>query len=372
VKLGSFAKVGVFALSAWLMAGCAGNMVSENFDTSNRPQMLIPGANRADVRGLAMGAASAKGWTIVRSSDDLLVVQRPLDPASPTALALGAANSAVPPMIEVTSAFQEQSGGVNVALGAVLISQAPGEKAPKRVDYTENYRDALTQSLESLRSNWTDNRQRVANAIPPQNAAPTAPAAPAPGSPNDNPLVKAWGETLAAETAGKKGTVGSTAAAPAPEPRAVPEPLATPAHVPEIPPTPEPTTTKITSAAAPAVPAQPQRTVAGPAPVVDGSSVVGGGSSAAARGPLDHATPPQPAPELVATKDNMLTLSQASGTGTWAYYAEQYARLRGCNVTPSGSQLIETRADGEIHKVSCIGAESYLLKCQNGVCRGLE
>ena len=68
----------------------------------------------------------------------------------------------------------------------------------------------------------------------------------------------------------------------------------------------------------------------------------------------------------------MLTLSEASGTGTWAYYAEQYARLRSCNVTDQGAQLIESRADGEIYKVACTGADSYLLKCQNGVCRGLE
>ena len=68
----------------------------------------------------------------------------------------------------------------------------------------------------------------------------------------------------------------------------------------------------------------------------------------------------------------MLSLSQASGTGTWAYYAEQYARLRGCNVTDAGSVLVESRADGEIHKVACVGADSLLLKCQNGTCRGLE
>jgi hypothetical protein len=68
----------------------------------------------------------------------------------------------------------------------------------------------------------------------------------------------------------------------------------------------------------------------------------------------------------------MLTLSAASGTGAWAYHAEQYARLRGCTVADQGSILIESRADGEIHKVPCMDSDSYLLKCQNGVCRGLE
>jgi hypothetical protein len=68
----------------------------------------------------------------------------------------------------------------------------------------------------------------------------------------------------------------------------------------------------------------------------------------------------------------MLTLTEATGTGTWAYYAEQYARLRGCTLTEQGSVLVETRSDSEIHRVPCVGADSVLLKCQNGVCRGLE
>jgi hypothetical protein len=68
----------------------------------------------------------------------------------------------------------------------------------------------------------------------------------------------------------------------------------------------------------------------------------------------------------------MLTLNQGGGTGTWAYYAEQYARLRGCDVTDQGAILIESRADSEILKVPCYSADSFLVKCQNGVCRGLE
>ena len=219
VKVHSFGTIGVFALGLGLLAGCAGNQtLSETFDSSNRPQMLMPGASRSDVKGLAMGAARAKGWTIVKSTDDLLVVQRPLDPASSTALALGTANSASPAVIEVTSAFMEQSGGVKVALGAVLVNQAPGEKAPKRIDYTENYRDALNQSLESLRSNWTSNRQRVASAMPSQPSRSETPPAntteSSTGASNDNPLVKVWGETVAEETAAKRDPASSISALP--------------------------------------------------------------------------------------------------------------------------------------------------------------
>jgi hypothetical protein len=68
----------------------------------------------------------------------------------------------------------------------------------------------------------------------------------------------------------------------------------------------------------------------------------------------------------------MLTLNQSGGTGTWAYYAEQYARLRGCDVADGGAVLIESRSDSEIHKVPCAGSDSFLVKCQSGVCRGLE
>jgi len=345
----SFATVSVVTLGAWLLAGCAGTMDADGFDTSHRPQLLIPGASRDEVKGLAMGSARAKGWTIVKSTNNLLVVQRPLDPASPTATALGAAGSVTPPVIEVTSAFTEQSGGVKVALRATLVSQPPGERAPQRVDYTENYRDALTQSLESLRSNWGANGPRVTNAIPPHTTGAKNPVVDPANAPADNPLVNVWGETLTETTPANPRAASGTVATPA-----APRPPAAP--------TPPPV-------ASPAPPST--ETDQSPAPVIDGSRALTGGS--AATRPLTLSAPaPEPTPAPLAPEDNMLTLSQAGGTGTWAYYAEQYARLRGCTVTDAGSQLIETQADGEIHKVSCVDSASYLLKCQNGVCRALQ
>jgi hypothetical protein len=311
---------------------------------------------RSDVKGLAMGAAQSKGWTIVRSTDDQLVMQRPLDPASATALAVGAAGSVVPPVVEVTSAFVEQSDGVVVALGAELVTQPPGEEAPERIDYTETYRDALTQSLESLRANWTANRQRVANAVPSESSHSEAVAASsAAGATSANPLVQTWAQTLEEETAAKKAAAdgvgaGTVAVTPAPEPQVA-----------------------ATRTPSPAMPTVPERHSApAPAPVVDGTSAVGSGSRPSpAPSPQPAILPPVPV-ESVSPSENMLTLNQVSDTGTWAYYAEQYARLRGCNLTEQGSMLIETRSDGEIHKVPCVGSDSYLLKCQNGVCRGLE
>jgi hypothetical protein len=289
VKGRSFAIVGWCLLGIGLLSGCAGNqMVSDSFDATNRPQLLLPGANRAEVKGLAMGSARAKGWTIVQSSDDRLVMQRPLNPSSPSALALESAKSSVPPVIEVTSAFMEQSGGVNVALGATLITQSPGEKSPKRTDYTENYRDALMQSLGSLRTNWTANRQRVANAMP--TLSPKSESAPVAAAEN-NPLAQVWGETVAEATTAGSGASGG-ADAPAAESDHTPAETAPSRDLAatSLPPTPEPATP---------APSGLQWSTSSPAPVVDGSSAVAGGLMAAPTPVSVARTTPlaQPTPE---------------------------------------------------------------------------
>ena len=65
------------------------------------------------------------------------------------------------------------------------------------------------------------------------------------------------------------------------------------------------------------------------------------------------------------------TRSPVAGSVSWAANAEQYARERGCQVKGLGTELIEARADGEIHKVPCVGSDSFLVKCSNGICQGL-
>jgi len=290
VKGRSFAILGWCLLGIGLLSGCAGNqLVSDGFDATNRPQLFFPGANRAEVKGLAMGSARTKGWSIVQSRDDRLVMQRPVDPTSPSALALTSATSSVPPVIEITSAFIEQSGGVNVALGAAVVSQPPGEKAPKRIDYTENYRDALTQSLESLRSNWTANRQRVANAMP--TLSPKSDPVPNTAVEN-NPLVQAWGETVAATTPSGAGASGSAEVPTAVFERTPTEAAPAPERAPaSLTPTPEPTTPTSSGL---------QWSTSTPAPVVDGSSALAGGDLMAAPTPVPAARAmplPQPVPE---------------------------------------------------------------------------
>jgi hypothetical protein len=80
---------------------------------------------------------------------------------------------------------------------------------------------------------------------------------------------------------------------------------------------------------------------------------------------------PESTVERIPDSANMMALSPSSGGVSWAYYAEQYARLRGCNVDSGGAILVDSRSDGEIHKVPCEGADSVLVQCQNGECRGL-
>jgi hypothetical protein len=104
----------------------------------------------------------------------------------------------------------------------------------------------------------------------------------------------------------------------------------------------------------------------GAAPVVDASSALATPSAL-----RPSATALDPIPE----QSNMMSLPAArtppAGTVTWAAYAEQFARERGCQVTRGGSELIESRRDGEIHRVPCEGSDSVLVQCRNGECRGL-
>ena len=83
---------------------------------------------------------------------------------------------------------------------------------------------------------------------------------------------------------------------------------------------------------------------------------------------------------VAAPPENMMSLPQSDSTGPtttasaralWSTNAEQYARQRGCQVAGSGSQLIESRQDGEVFKVPCQGSDSFLIRCQDGICQGL-
>nr|WP_141657260.1 hypothetical protein [Thiocapsa sp. KS1] len=349
-------------------------MQPRSFEVGDRPQMAFPGATRAEVKALAMGSARSRAWNIVESTDDRLVVQRPLDPSSPSARALGPSATAPGSLVEVTSYFLEDRGGVKVALDAVVVSPAPAPNPPTRIDATETFRPSLDESLRSLQATWSRDRTRIARAAPPVG-----------GIPGEERATAGTDPTLTDTSERSPPVSTDPAAARMSEPSSPPAPVRTPTaaartawSTPQ--PTPQPTPARQSTpmparvAAAPTTAPAPEarRPVGGPAPVVDASPTLTRRSPVATTQPMSLPEPlPQPAAEPIPADENMMALSPSSGSVSWAYYAEQYARLRGCNVGAQGSVLIDSRSDGEIHKVPCDGADSVLVQCQNGECRGL-
>ncbi len=395
-------------------AGCASTPTTTDTDMrpavsglANMPQMVFPGATRPEVKALAMGAAKSRAWNIVESKDDRIVVQRPLDASSQAAQRLAASGIAPGGLVEVTSHFVEQRGGVKVALDAAVVSRAPGSVTASRTDATEIFRPSLTESLESLHASWTKNRARVAGAAPPTGSARTDVAAdfdggtgidsgagastdPAPSQPT------AWSDETVASVTEPSPTQTETTDdwAPTSPASSTPQPTASTPIVQrpivqgslgQDPSAPEPIVlaTQYPQRASPtgvsAYPVtrtpEPRRSAGGPAPVVDASP---GRASVPSSGAISQPmTLPEPVSELspviapLPARNTVTALSPSAATVSWSYYAEQYARLRGCQVTPQGAILIDTRSDGEIHKVPCEGADSLLVQCQNGECRGL-
>ena len=54
--------------------------------------------------------------------------------------------------------------------------------------------------------------------------------------------------------------------------------------------------------------------------------------------------------------------------GTWAYYAEQYARSRGCVLADSGARLESAGAEWERHRVPCQDGSWVRVYCRFGDC----
>ncbi|WP_200373712.1 hypothetical protein [Thiocystis violacea] len=368
------------AISALLLAGCASGPTTSSLDQAqadalsqvdiaNLPQTLLPGARLSEVKSLAMGAARGKGWKMGDSVKDRLVVTRPADTAYLASVVPGAG---APPgsTLEVTSFFMETGGGVNVASKAEVVSPAMGGQPPARIDYTDAFRDTLTQSLDSLSDSWSRHRDRLARATPPADGWKDPWADSPHGSASRAPAPAA--DSM--ETARLEPPAPANQSPPAPPANPRPEPTysAQPALRPAT--TPAPRTAESPTRSATGVPIptykrptpEPRYRPSGAAPVVDATSA------------LSTQRPSEPAPyqaPRLSSRENMMSLpeTRTSGAGpvSWSANAEQYARQRGCQVSTEGSQLIESRQDGEVHKVPCEGSDSFLVRCQNGTCQGL-
>ncbi|MCK7582971.1 MAG: hypothetical protein MZV65_50360 [Chromatiales bacterium] len=365
------------AISSLLLSACASGPIASSggsaqptvtgpapIDTTYLPRLMLPGATISEVKSLALGAARSRGWSIryADSTNDRLVVGRP---AEPSVMALAAPNTGTMPgsTLEVTTLLKDYGGGIEVATLAELVTPGQAGSPATRIDYTDPLRDTLMQSLDSLRERWIRDRERLARAAPPLEGWKSAwDESPAPSGAASAP---AAGNTQVAAQSTPPAPVTPAAPAQTPAPRtdasttpAMPTPTWTDSSIPR------PTYTRRPTS-------EPRSGAPGAAPVVDASS-----------NPNSRPMPePAPMPTTMnAPRDNMMSLPRAdsvsspTATGSralWSANAEQYARQRGCQVAGSGSQLIESRQDGEVYKVPCQGSDSFLIRCQGGTCQGL-
>jgi len=322
------------AFVALLAVGCASTLTSSGgarYD-ADKPQTFLPNAKVEQVKGVAMGSAVSKGWTLVNSSVDTLVLQRNMNAAAAESISSGAGLAPLPSVIQVRSSFFPRQGGVDVVLDAQVIT-GRGTDKEKRDDFTESFRPELMRSLTALRKTWNESSWRVASATPPLTTPEPVP---------DDALEL---DTSAAVTDGADGASG-----------------AVPVYTAET----QPSPSRVQSAWGTASGSD----LSGPIPVEDRSYA----PSVAQPSEAISLPPEQPAPtiETGSAGSNMLTLNQPRDTGVWAYYAEHYARIRGCKLTESGAKLVEKQKFSETHRVDCEDGKSFLVHCNAGDCRGLR
>jgi len=334
-----------------LAVGCATqpNRVPTD-DISKLPRTLLPGAELRHARALAMGRARAQGWTIVQAAANRLLLERELPPDSPQALALGLEQSGAAPRIQVATNLAERSDGVIVALRTVIIAN-PGTEAEQRIDYTSDYENELMISLSALETAWLANRDKITSEVP---LPPANVVADREGGPAEAP-----GADAAATAAGPPA--GGAAAGPGEPPATQPTPAPSSADIVVQAPAPPP------PASEPAADARPaQGAAATPAPAPAPPPDAAGGQPSVA------ATMPPAEPGAPAAANDMLVLRTEARKGLWAYYAEDYARLRGCTLSELGAVLLQETPTYELHEVHCAGSPNLLLRCQGGVCQEMR
>ncbi len=341
----SFFNLGLMTL---FLVGCATTGPGGARYDPDKPQIFLANAEIWQIKGLAMGAAVTKGWDITESTEDVLIQRRRLNTAATQPVAPGNVQGGLPALVEVRSQFFSRDGGVDVILDAT-VTQQRGTKKEKRDDFTDTYRNELAHSLASLENAWRESRYRVASSIPPL---------PTPGTSSLDDDALDDGDELAAEIPDVGGSSGPPVAAAA---------IAAPSawgdsHVPSSYATNDggaPVETRV----AVTYPPGPRRTDVRGAPVE----------------PREASTLPTPVTNPVGLPlppsdpdNNMMALNKPQVTGVWAYYAEHYARVRGCQLAGEGAILIEKSQSYEKHRVFCEGGRTFLVKCNAGTCRGLE
>jgi hypothetical protein len=342
-------KTCVGLAAAVLLGGCATTSFTSggaSYDP-NLPRTFLSGADIAQAKGVAMGSAVSKGWTVSRSSADTLVLQRTLNAAAAESVSPGASLAPLPSLVEVRSSFFQRDNGVDVVLDAQVVTGRGTDKEEK-LDYTDGYRQELMRSLASLRQAWSQSGWRVASAVPPLSTAAASADASQDSADSllEDPVPTAWGSVEAPRSEAAAQAFDTEA----PEPRNAAQ-------------TPDPGGLEEASVAGPDAPAAASVEAEARAP-----AQLPAPAPAAADVSRVEAVPTsvsEPAP-------NMLALTRPTDSGVWSYYAEHYARVRGCSPTDGGAVLVEKENYSETHRVDCAGGRSFMVRCNAGVCRSLR
>jgi hypothetical protein len=322
----------MLVITAALLSGCATGPLTSAMPSydPNKPQVFLPGADLEQAKGVAMGSAVSKGWRVAGESDNVLVLERELNEAVAESVAPGASLATTPPRVQVKSDFFPRDGGVDVVVSADVVS-SDGEGGEKRQDYTEAYRPDLERSLTSLRATWSKSRGRVASATPPLPDSSEAPPQADPDVPLA-PIAESEPQVSGTEPAAQPGTAWGGSG---------------------------------TAVAAPVIDAT------GSSPGTGTQAGIAPDSPAPSATP--SALPPAPQPsDPLPDSANMMALNQPAATGVWAYYAEHYARVRGCTLAGDGAVLVDKQPDYEMHRVYCEGGQTFLVRCNAGICRGMR
>ncbi|WP_295542569.1 hypothetical protein [uncultured Thiohalocapsa sp.] len=331
------------------LAGCAGLERSgrgdgqvDAGDLADLPRVSLPGARLQEARSVAMAAARTKGWTILTADANRLVLERQLPPDAPQAQALGSVLA--PPRIQVVTDIAERSDGTVVALRAFVLSN-PGTPEERRIDYTADYESQLLISLSALTSSWIAARDKLRSQVPVL-ATTEADA-------TDTDAVGDLGDAATTVSAGAAQAAVAARPAPTSAPEAADARARTGRASPETGQTTPPAIDDWRGGDARG--AMAQRAVTG----VDGA--VTGPSPIAPTAPADSGAP-----------NEMLVLNRQGRTGLWAYYAEDFARLRGCALGGRGAVLLQETDGFEVHEVECVGRNNLLVKCRGGVCEPMR
>jgi hypothetical protein len=356
-------------------------------DISQLPQVTLPGASLEQARSVAMAAARTKGWDIVSADANRVLLERPLPPSLPQAQALP--SPLAPPRMQVATNLAERGDGTIVALSAAVLTD-PGTPQEQAIDYTADFQNDLLVSLGSLSAAWLAARDELNSRAPvlaEREAAKGGDAAAA----ETGAETGADGVVAAAAPASAEAAPATPAArapaAPAPAPQPAPTVRATPPPAPVARPAPQPQVAAraAPSAAAPAADSA-ARTAASAgtvaptiaAPASPRTAAEAATPSALRPGPSPGGSLPGPAPIAptapveVGGSNEMLVLNQGSRKGLWSYYAEDYARLRGCKLGDRGAVLLQDTDGYELHEVQCVGGANVRVRCRGGVCEPLR